>query len=191
MSSGISIPDNLPGEDRNFGTGLFVDLIPSSCWFTNVRSCVSARDWKVIRDMVTSRADNRCEACDETPNADNSVKLAVHERWEYDNQTHTQILRRLICLCTECHNATHFGRAQMYGGGADAAAHIMKVNHWSEEMTRENIDNSFQVWRARCEVDWSLDLSILTSAGITTIAPPSAAKRREIAAATLDAKTRK
>jgi hypothetical protein len=30
-------PDLLPGEDRNFGTGLFVDLVPSTCWFTNVR----------------------------------------------------------------------------------------------------------------------------------------------------------
>lgn len=29
------IPDLLPGEDRSFGSGLFVDLVPSSCWFTN------------------------------------------------------------------------------------------------------------------------------------------------------------
>ena len=35
------VPGLLPGEDRSFGSGLFVDLVPSSCWFTNVRSCVS------------------------------------------------------------------------------------------------------------------------------------------------------
>ena len=35
------VPDLLPGEDRSFGSGLFVDLVPGSCWFTNVRSCVS------------------------------------------------------------------------------------------------------------------------------------------------------
>jgi hypothetical protein len=34
------LPDVLGGEDRSFGGGLFVDLIPDSCWFTNVRSCV-------------------------------------------------------------------------------------------------------------------------------------------------------
>ncbi len=35
-----ALPDPLPGEDRAFGAGLFVDLIPTSCWFTNVRACV-------------------------------------------------------------------------------------------------------------------------------------------------------
>jgi len=41
----------LPGEDRSFGSGLFVDLVPSSCWFTNVRSCVDRRDWERLRRM--------------------------------------------------------------------------------------------------------------------------------------------
>jgi Domain of unknown function (DUF5710) len=40
------IPDHLPGEDRSLGSGLVVDLVPSSCWFTNVRSCVIPRDWE-------------------------------------------------------------------------------------------------------------------------------------------------
>ena len=57
------VPDLLPGEDRGFGAGLFVDLVPSSCWFTNVRSCVSERDWERLRRMITSRAGQRCEIC--------------------------------------------------------------------------------------------------------------------------------
>jgi hypothetical protein len=28
------VPEVLPGEDRSFGAGLFVDLVPRSCWFT-------------------------------------------------------------------------------------------------------------------------------------------------------------
>jgi hypothetical protein len=40
------VPDPLPGKDRSFGSGLFVDLVPTSCWFTNVRSCVDQRDWE-------------------------------------------------------------------------------------------------------------------------------------------------
>jgi hypothetical protein len=31
------VPELLPGEDREFGSGLFVDLVPRSCWFTNVQ----------------------------------------------------------------------------------------------------------------------------------------------------------
>ncbi len=30
------VPNLLQGEDRSLGSGLFVDLVPSSCWFTNV-----------------------------------------------------------------------------------------------------------------------------------------------------------
>ena len=31
------LPELLPGEDRTFGgNGLFVDMVPQSCWFTNV-----------------------------------------------------------------------------------------------------------------------------------------------------------
>ena len=55
------VPNLLPGEDRNFGPGLFVDLVPSSCWFSNVRSCVDQRDWERLRRMITNRADQRCE----------------------------------------------------------------------------------------------------------------------------------
>jgi hypothetical protein len=57
------LPDLLPGEDRSFGDGLFVDLIPDSCWFTNVRSCVDERDWDRIKRMVRRRARDRCEVC--------------------------------------------------------------------------------------------------------------------------------
>jgi hypothetical protein len=49
------IPDLLPGEDRSLGSGLFVDLVPRSCWFTNVRSCVDRTDWERLRRMRTRR----------------------------------------------------------------------------------------------------------------------------------------
>jgi Domain of unknown function (DUF5710) len=52
------VPDLLPGEDRSFGSGLFVDLVPSSSWFTNVRLCVSMRDWERLRRTITTRADS-------------------------------------------------------------------------------------------------------------------------------------
>lgn len=61
------LPSLLPGEDRTYGQGLFVDLVPSSCWFTNVRSCISPTDWDRVRRMVYTRANNRCEACGRAP----------------------------------------------------------------------------------------------------------------------------
>jgi len=69
------LPVVLPGEDRTFGSGLFVDLIPASCWFTNVRSCVSARDWDRLRTLVYGRAGNRCEVCAATVDRERQVWL--------------------------------------------------------------------------------------------------------------------
>jgi len=108
-------PDLLPGEDRDFGSGLFVDLVPSSCWFTNVRSCVSERDWERLRTMITTRAGRRCEICHCGEDRESGRWLEAHECWEFDHQTKVQALRRLICLCTSCHTATHYGLAKLTG----------------------------------------------------------------------------
>ena len=57
-------PVVLTGEDREYGrNALYIDLIPSSCWFTNVRSCVHPRDWDRLRRHVYERVNNRCECC--------------------------------------------------------------------------------------------------------------------------------
>jgi hypothetical protein len=57
------ISEVLPGEDRSFGSGLFVDLIPRTCWFTNVRTCVTQQDWERLRRPIFRRAGHVCEAC--------------------------------------------------------------------------------------------------------------------------------
>jgi len=57
------ISEVLPGEDTSFGSGLFVDLIPRTCWFTNVRTCVTQQDWERLRRPIFRRAGHVCEAC--------------------------------------------------------------------------------------------------------------------------------
>ena len=100
------VPDLLPGEDRSLGSGLFVDLVPSSCWFTNVRSCVVAKDWERLRRMITARAGHACEVCGATPDPAAKTWLEAHERWTFDPATRVQRLGRLICLCTPYHTVT-------------------------------------------------------------------------------------
>jgi hypothetical protein len=73
------VPDLLPGEDRAFGEGLFVDPVPSSCWFTNVRSCVAPRDWARLRRMILGRAGHRCEACGRSATSPVSWSCAAPE----------------------------------------------------------------------------------------------------------------
>lgn len=179
------LPDLLPGEDRGFGSGLFVDLIPASCWFTNVRSCVADSDWDRLRGVVYRRAGQRCEACGAQRDAIAKLWLEAHERWDYDEAHSVQTLRRLVCLCTRCHEVTHFGRAQVMGNDERALRQLMRVNGWKRDLAEWHVRRAFDDWEDRNRRNWDLDLSMLTDAGITLALPPAAGRRREIAAAAL------
>lgn len=172
----IRVPDPLPGEDRRLGEGLFVDLVPQSCWFTNVRSCVAPADWHRLRNMVYRRAGQQCEICG------SKVRMEAHERWAFDDATRTQRLVRLICLCRACHAATHFGLSQLQGWGEQARAHLMTVNSWTGSQADDHIGAACMLWRHRSQFAWELDLSILTAAGIALRqAPPAGPARIEAA----------
>jgi Domain of unknown function (DUF5710) len=179
------VPDPLPGEDRSFGSGLFVDLVPSSCWFTNVRSCVDERDWERLRRMITRRAGSRCEACGQGEDRPRRRWLEAHERWAYDERARVQSLRRLVCLCTDCHTATHIGLAGIKGRGQAAEEHLAAVTGMSPREVEQHVRSAFGVWRARSAVTWTLDLSMLTDAGIRVLTPPEATRRAQVAADTL------
>ncbi|MHA6798657.1 exonuclease domain-containing protein [Bounagaea algeriensis] len=180
------VDDLLPGEDRSFGSGLFVDLVPSTCWFTNVRSCVSGKDWERLRRMITRRAEHRCEVCGRGQDRDSGRWLEAHERWSYDDAARTQTLRRLICLCTDCHAATHFGYAQVRGRDEEALRHLCSVTGLSEQDANEHVQAAFELWSKRSAITWELDLSILTNVGVTITPPPQAEDRAEIAHEELD-----
>lgn len=175
------VPEVVPGEDRSFGEGLFPDPIPSSCWFTNVRSCVVPRDWERLRRMITKRAGQRCEICGNAEDRASRRWLEAHERWAYDIPSRTQSLRRLICLCTDCHTVTHFGLAQVRGVGDRALAHLRQVTGLSAADADELVQATYELWHWRSARTWTLDLSALTEAGITVQAPPEPDERQAAA----------
>ncbi|WP_202034976.1 DUF5710 domain-containing protein [Streptomyces albus] len=180
------VPALLPGEDRSFGSGLFVDLVPASCWFTNVRSCVAPRDWERLRRMITSRAGQRCEACGRGEDRGRRRWLEAHERWDYDEDSGVQRLRRLVCLCTACHTVTHFGLAEVRGERETALAHLRSVTGMTEAGAEAHVRAAFALWRQRSARAWTLDLRMLTGAGVTVLSPPPAAGREETARRSAD-----
>lgn len=177
------LPTLLPGEDRAFGSGLFVDLVPASCWFTNARTCISEMDWERVRWLVITRAGRRCEACRRGEDRDQGRWLEAHERWQFDAAGRRQILRRLVCLCTGCHSTTHFGLAQLRGEAGQALAHLCAVTGMSRRDAEQHVSAAFAEWEQRSEITWDLDLSMLTTAGITLARPVATANERPEAAA--------
>jgi hypothetical protein len=69
--------DKLIGENREFnGSNLFIDLIPTTSWFNNVRSCIYNEDWLRIRKYIYERVNYKCECCG----------LYCKNRIEYDDE---------------------------------------------------------------------------------------------------------
>lgn len=173
------LPDLLPGEDRSFGEGLFVDLVPSSCWFTNVRSCISQADWERLRRMIIKRAGDRCEVCRVREDRDDERWLEAHERWDYDEANQVQVLKRIICLCTDCHRTTHYGFAMINGDSDWVFDFLMDITKMDATAANKHIDEAFKLWEERSKKVWELDLSILTDCDVEITPPPGAVQRVE------------
>lgn len=141
---------------------LAVEMVPSSCWFSNVRSQVSTAQWDVLRRAVYAAANHRCETCGAT-----GVRLACHEKWDYDLPTRVQRLVTMVALCTACHEVKHMGLANTRGRGNIAVAHLQKVNGWTGVQAALHCGQQGALFRQRSAVTWTLDLSALQRWGIT------------------------
>jgi len=166
------LPDVLPGEDRTYGNGLFVDLIPSSSWWTNVRSAVAPTDWDRLRRTVYRRADYRCEACGAAQDPARGIRMEAHERFTYDAAAGIQRLVRLVCFCQWCHAATHLGMAGIRGIQDEAVTHLMVVTGMDPAQANDHIDEAFARWERRSDIPWRVDLSMIAAAGIRLSEPP-------------------
>lgn len=156
----------LIGEDRTFGGNeLFVDLVPSTCWFTNVRYCVDRTEWDRIRNFIYKRADYKCECCGIDTKI-NNIRLDAHERWDYNENTFTQKLVRLIALCFYCHQSTHIGLAGIIGKYQEAFNHLQKIRNFTDIECKIHIDDAFTKHRYRSKIEWNLDLSLIENNNI-------------------------
>jgi len=87
--------------------------------------------------------------------------LEAHERWEYGDATKVQRLKRIVCLCSFCHEATHFGLAIVRGHEERALRHLLYVNGWSGRRAKRHISDAFTLWEQRSRHEWRLDLDLL------------------------------
>jgi hypothetical protein len=142
---------------------LTIELVPQSCWFSNVRDQVSPSDWDRIRKQVYEAANRRCEVCG---GRGPRHPVECHEVWEYDEAAGVQRLTRMTALCPACHEVKHIGLAGIRGRADIARAHLAEVNGWSAETAEQYVEEAFATWQARSTRAWSLDISGLVAYGI-------------------------
>ena len=133
------------------------ELVPDSCWYSNLRSILSPAQWDVVRREAYSRAGGKCMICGAPVK-----RLEAHEQWSYDEEKHIQKLENVVAICKSCHEVIHIGRTQLMGGEERACAHYMKVNGCSYAEYRKALGEANAAHRRRNQVpEWKLDLSYL------------------------------
>ncbi len=143
---------------------LTIELVPSTCWFKNVRSEVSAADWDMIKKMTSQAAGYRCEICG---GRGSKWPVEAHEIWDYNDSTHVQTLMGLIALCPDCHSVKHMGLAVARGREKQALEHLAHVNGWTVDDAQLYVEVQFEVWSQRSTHSWTLDIGWLAQHGIT------------------------
>ena len=137
---------------------LTVELVPSSCWYSNIRSQVPRTEWDRLRKLVYRNAGHKCEVCG---GRGSRWPVEAHELWEYDDTTHTQRLLTIQALCPNCHAVKHLGRTSLCGDLEQAIEHLARVNEWSYVQAKQYAAECFKVWAERSEHEWVLDLTNL------------------------------
>ncbi len=133
------------------------ELVPESCWYSNLRSILSKEQWDVVRKDAYARAGGRCMIC-----GARARRLEAHERWSYDEENKVQKLEDVVAVCRACHEVIHIGRTQLMGREKEASEHYMKVNGCTYAEYRKALGEANAVHLRRSKTDeWKLDISWL------------------------------
>jgi hypothetical protein len=92
--------------------------------------------------------------------------LEAHERWHYNDHAGVQALRRLICLCSDCHLVTHLGHANITGRAGYALDHLQAVTGMTDPQITAHVRVANELWIERSRRAWILDLRIPTGSGV-------------------------
>jgi len=140
---------------------LTIELVPSSCFYSNVRSVLPTKIWDKLRKESYAKAKFKCEIC-KGSGLDQGYRHALecHEIWDYQSNG-TQMLKGLISLCPKCHQAKHIGRTIAIGKGKEIYKHIATVNKWDSKMVEAYVGSCFQDHKERSKIKWDLNIKIL------------------------------
>ena len=133
------------------------ELVPDGCWYSNLRSILSKKQWDFLKSTAKDRANGVCMICGKKTD-----KLDAHERWSYDEENAVQKLEDIIAVCKDCHSVIHIGYTQLKGNEERAEKHFMKVNGCSYAEYRHALGLANEIHTRRNEIsEWKLDLTYL------------------------------
>jgi len=140
------------------GKALYIDPIPRSAWFSNLRSELTKEEWEQVKKYVFRKAGYCCEICEgQGPR----WPVEAHERWRFDEQTGVQTLADIEALCPDCHESTHYGYARVRGREKETFKHLCKVNDWTPPQALHHVHQAGITWHRLSAMEWVLDARLL------------------------------
>ncbi len=138
---------------------LTIELVPASCWYTNLRKVLPREAWDRVRRSVYAACDYRCAICGA------SGKLHCHEVWSYDDATHIQRLEGFQALCEQCHHVKHLGHAGVLASQGkfdydQIVAHFLRVNGCDRATFERRRRTAFAQWEERSRHEWTTDFRL-------------------------------
>lgn len=137
-----------------------MEMVPRTCWWSNLRSVLPSERWDQVRRAVYRRAEWRCEVCGSWGT---EHPLEAHEVWSYDDHAHRQVLIRIAALCPMCHQCCHLGHAQ-------ASVSIQEVLDHLRILTDRLLPDLVAL-QNRCEErsrhPWTVHLAVLREHGFS------------------------
>lgn len=138
-----------------YNSKILIELVPSTCFYSNVRSAVSAQNWDIIRKDAYKRYNLMCSICNV------KGRMEAHEIWHYNDQTHIQKLHDVVSVCNACHMLYHLGYASVKGKLPQSLNRLAKLNNWNMATTKEYVDIIFEIHAQRSQHQWNIDLTWL------------------------------
>ena len=133
------------------------EMVPDGCWYSNLRSILSKKQWDYLKLDAKRRASGKCMICGKKTD-----RLEAHEKWSYNEKTKTQKLEDIVAVCKDCHSVIHIGRTQLKGDEERAEKHYMEVNNCSYAEYRRNLGKANDLHkRLNLVPEWKLDLTYL------------------------------
>ncbi len=128
---------------------LTIELVPSPCWYSNMRTNMPRAAWDKIRKEVYAQYKHRCGICQAS-----NVRLNCHEIWSYDDEKHIQKLEGFISLCDMCHHCKHMGHTGVLAKEGrlnlkDVVAHFMQVNQCTRKEYQQHSNQAWDQWEER------------------------------------------
>jgi hypothetical protein len=136
---------------------LTIELVPETCWYSNMRALLPSAEWDRLRRQVYRDYSHRCGICGA------SGRLHCHEIWRYDDAAHVQRLEGYIALCSWCHHVKHIGLAKLLAARGEldferVVTHFLRVNGCDRATFERHCADAFALWRERSRHAWRTEL---------------------------------